>query len=247
MSGNVEYLIGENDDDYNPWDLGDAVYEIGADDDEEYEIGHYELGHYEIGQYDDDDDEFEDDEDEDDLLLRALLSGDEDEEYEIGARRRRRFRSRRPLRRRRPVRRRRRMATLPRPPALGRGRMTVREKRPSSPRVLHLGFDSGANIAAGASLDVITRPQDVFSPRKLMVEPLIASNFVINDVKVGNLSQFSSGTSAVPASIFTPDSVANDVKYDTAQVSQDIVIRVTNISAGASRFRAAMIGFVARI
>ena len=239
-SPNVEYIIGE--DDYNPWDLGHM--EIEGDDDDDYEI---EGDFYEVGQ--DEDDYDDDDEDDDDLLLRALLSGDDDEEYEIGRRRRRRGRK---IRRRRPHAyrrkpRRRRMATIPRPVGMRRGGLVVKQKRPSEARVLHLGFDSGANIAAGASLDVITRPQDVFSPRKLMVEPLVASNFVINDVKVGNISQFSSGTQAVPASIFTPDSVANDVKYDTAQVSQDIVIRVTNISAGASRFRAAMIGFVARI
>ncbi len=247
-------------------------YEIGEDaeyfagEDEEYVA----TGLYEIGQDDfDDDDEEDEEEDEEEAaaaIMEVLASGedDDDESYEVGRRRRGGRRGRMAFIRRRLARarraqalarvRRRRRATrvIRRPPArimprvpLGGG-IPVRKADPKQGRLLFLGFDSGTNIAAGATANVSTQPQDVFSPRKVIVPQTIAPNFTVNDIKVGNISQFSS-SAAVPAETFVPDSAHTDVRFDTAQVSQQIVWNVTNISGAAQRFRASIEGFVLRL
>lgn len=138
------------------------------------------------------------------------------------------------------------MGSLPYPPALGQPPMRVEQKSPSKGRLLPIGFDSGADIAAGGTLNVSTTVSDVFSPKRLIIGPTVAPNFTVNDVRVGQQSQLSSVTS-LPAEMFLPDAVAVELKGDTAQISQLITINVTNISLAPVRFRAGMLGFVARL
>lgn len=137
------------------------------------------------------------------------------------------------------------MQTLPRAAPRGVPPMVVRKSDPDKARVLYLGFQSAAAIAAGATANISANPQDVFKPRKLIIPASIAPAFVINDIKVGNISQLSS-SDPVPAEAFVADSVAGDVAFDTAQVSQQITFNVTNISGAPTIFRAAINGYVAR-
>lgn len=131
-------------------------------------------------------------------------------------------------------------------PALGRPPMRVVKKDPETPRVLFLGFKSSAAIAAGASANVSASPQDTLAPRKIIIPETVAPNFEVNDIRIGTISQLSS-SDPVPAEAFIPGAVASDVKFDTAQVSQQITFNVTNISGAPQTFRAAINGFVARL
>lgn len=132
------------------------------------------------------------------------------------------------------------LARLAPVPGYPRGQ-TLRTRPPTKGREYVMGLDSVANVAAGATAIITTRPQVVFRPDRLVVPASIAPSFLINDLRVGKNSQFVSAT-AVPAETFTQGAFGVRLKMDTAQISQDIILSVTNISAGALRFLASMIG-----
>jgi len=198
---------------------------------------------YEIGQ------DFDED-----LLIDELLGYDEEDEYLLGqdprAMARRFIAARKARARPRRARAPRGMARIPRMPmAAPRAvaakqvaeSMLVKERSPTKARELVLGFDSVANVAAAATANITSRPQVVFRPDRLVVAESIAASFLVNDLRVGKNSQLISGT-AVPAEACSSRSVGVGLKCDTAQVSQDIVLNVTNVSLGALRFNAALIG-----
>jgi hypothetical protein len=119
--------------------------------------------------------------------------------------------------------------------------MGLRTTAPTRAREYVMGVDSVATIAAAATLAVAARPQVVFRPDRIVIPASIADAFIINDIKVGKNSQLAGG-GAVPAAAFANTAVGVRLKLDTAQISQDILISVTNVSAGAVRFLAALIG-----
>lgn len=118
------------------------------------------------------------------------------------------------------------------------------EYKPFVPRKVRefvLGFDSGTPVAAGASVAIIALPQVPFKGSRLVVPSDIAGLFLIADLRVGKNSQFVSA-GAVPARTFAENGVGVTLALDTAQVSQQIVLQVTNFSGGAARFVASLIG-----
>tara|TARA_R100001244_G_scaffold132394_1_gene108869 strand:- start:14648 stop:15295 length:648 start_codon:yes stop_codon:yes gene_type:complete len=209
-------------------------YEIGDEFDDMYEIG--DGGGEELVGYDDEDDEDEE--------LEALLGASP------WSRLRSRGRSRRsaPSRRRAAPRRR-----VSKNNYMQRARaqaMAVREVNqgtllkktgPTKSREFAIGFDSGTTIAAGASATLTQRPQIIFRPERIVVPASLASFFLINDVKVGKNSQLVSA-GAIPAATFSETAFGVRLKMDTVQISQDLIMLVTNIDVGAQRFLGAMIG-----
>jgi len=125
-----------------------------------------------------------------------------------------------------------------------RGALMVREQGFTKAREYPLGFDSGATIAAGASANLTTQPQVVFRTERLIVPSDIGGSFVVDDLVVGKNSQFAATNVAVPARVFDERAVGVRLKGDTAQVSQNVGLSVTNISGAAIRFRACVIGSV---
>ncbi|MFH1010986.1 MAG: hypothetical protein V1784_07110 [bacterium] len=118
----------------------------------------------------------------------------------------------------------------------------VRSSEPTRSREQVLGFDSGAaGVAAAATANIISRPQVVFRPDRLVVPATIAAAFLLNDIRIGRSSQLCSG-GGVPCEAFTQTAFGVRMKMDTAQVSMDVALNVTNISAGLLRFFAALIG-----
>lgn len=117
----------------------------------------------------------------------------------------------------------------------------IHDRTPSKSREYPLGFVSAAPIAAGGSARITTRPQVPFRLDRLTVPSDIAGLFTIDDVKVGKNSQFAA-EGAVPARIFQENAVGVCLKGDTAQISMDVTISVTNISGASATFRAAVIG-----
>ncbi|MCC6215936.1 MAG: hypothetical protein IT376_13810 [Polyangiaceae bacterium] len=124
-------------------------------------------------------------------------------------------------------------------------RAVVKRQTATRMRRFPIGFQSDTPVGAFGSgtdtVEVKQSPQIAFRAERLVIPSEIASRFIIIDVKVGNRSQFVS-SGAVPATVFSEVGEAVSLRMDTAQVSQEIVIRVQNISGGAETFRAAMVG-----
>lgn len=124
---------------------------------------------------------------------------------------------------------------------LGRDSVVVKEGRPTKARGYPLGFDSGANVAAGAQVNVISQPQVAFRVERLVIPSDIAGSFVVDDLIVGKNSQFANDQ-PVPARVFDEGGFGVRLRGDTAQVTMNVVLRITNISGAAVRFRACIVG-----
>lgn len=112
---------------------------------------------------------------------------------------------------------------------------------PQKGRQLILGFSSTGTVGAGATVDIIQRPQLTFRPERVVIPAAIGANFNVADIRIGKNSQFLSA-GAIPGAVFAEGAFGVRLKMDTCQIAMDIDLRVTNISAGALNFFAAMIG-----
>lgn len=121
-----------------------------------------------------------------------------------------------------------------------RSRPMVVNQPPTQARDLVIGFSS-LGVAAGATVDVTQRPQVVFKPERIVVAATNAASFTIDDIKIGNKSQLvANGT--IPAEAFTQGAFGVTMSMDTCDISQDFILEVTNTSAGALDFYAAVFG-----
>lgn len=118
------------------------------------------------------------------------------------------------------------------------GGTLLKESSPTKSRQYVLGFDSVALVGAGLSATIVSQPQVIFRPERLVVSQ---PGFLIQDFRVGKNSQFASA-GAVPSEAFQANAFGVRLKCDTAQVSSQITIIVTNITAGGIRFTAALFG-----
>lgn len=126
---------------------------------------------------------------------------------------------------------------------LAQNSLVTASYEPSKAREYYLGFDSGAAlIPAGGFQNVVNRPQVVFRPERLLVPSDIAGSFTIDSLVVGKNNQSASLAAGAPARVFDERAVGVRLMLDTAQISMDVMIGVTNIGGAAARFRAAMIG-----
>lgn len=119
--------------------------------------------------------------------------------------------------------------------------LVLKESQPTKSRTFPLGFESATTIIAGASATITSRPQVIFKGQRLVIPSDIAGSFTIDDVKVGKDSQFVAEGS-IPARVLQENAVDVAFELDTAQISQDISISVTNIGGAPAVFRAGLIG-----
>lgn len=126
----------------------------------------------------------------------------------------------------------------------GRNALLVKEVKPTKARLFPIGFTSDGVIAAGASAIIVSRPQVLFKGIRLSVPSDIAGDFTIDDLKVGKNSMFAS-ESSLPARCMQEDAWGVFMHLDTAQISQDVSLAVTNISGADRVFRAMILGKVA--
>lgn len=103
-----------------------------------------------------------------------------------------------------------------------------------------LGFES-LNVLAGATVRVQTQPQTLFKPMRLAVPTTIASFFVLEDVKVGNVSQFPSAN-PIPCEVFVPGMFGGGLNLRTVNPALNLELQVRNIDGAAHDFRAAFFG-----
>lgn len=124
---------------------------------------------------------------------------------------------------------------------LAQGSLLTRTDTPTRAREYPIGFVSAIPVPAGGTATVISRPQIVFRGERLLIPSDIAGQFVVNQLIVGkNPQQVSSDP--IPGRVFDERGVGVRMSMDTAQISQDIAILVTNIGGAPATFRAAIIG-----
>jgi hypothetical protein len=111
---------------------------------------------------------------------------------------------------------------------------------PSSSGVQPIGFEA-LGVAAGAQQIVTTQPQTWFKPMRLVFPDSIAPFFTLNNIIIGNKSQFPSPV-AVPGETFIPSAEAVVMELDTVNPALNLTLVVTNISGVAQNFRATFVG-----
>lgn len=134
-------------------------------------------------------------------------------------------------------------ARRPATPVRSGGReYAVRTAQPTRAQVMVLGIQSVSTVLSLASENITIRPQVLFRGRRLLVPDAIASAFTIDDVKIGNQSQFAAPGSVPAAAFGEAVGDGDNLVMSTAQVSQDIVMSITNRSLAAVTFRGALFG-----
>ena len=96
-----------------------------------------------------------------------------------------------------------------------------------------LPMSSGSNILPNTSVQVTARPQNVaFRPERIVIGGTPA-DWIINDVKVGNRSQFSQ-SGDVPGELFAATTIDSFVSFETVQTAMDFVILTTFVGTSES-------------
>ena len=122
-----------------------------------------------------------------------------------------------------------------------RNAVMVKQVEPTNARVFPMGFESPFAIPSGDSVLIIGRPQVIFRPEYLRVPSDIAGDFAIDDIKVGKDSQFVA-PGPIPARLLQENAIGSRMQMDTAQISQEITVAVTNRSGADRIFAAGMWG-----
>lgn len=124
---------------------------------------------------------------------------------------------------------------------LSRNAKLLQETQPNRARRFPLGFASNGTVAPGAQASIVAQPQVLFRGERLIVPSDVAGDFTIDDCKVGKDSQFVAA-GPIPARTLQENAWGVDFQLDTAQISQNVQLLVTNISGAARQFRATLIG-----
>lgn len=122
------------------------------------------------------------------------------------------------------------------------GQPPVSFQLPTMYRKYPVGFDSGTEIAPGATFTVSTQIQVPFRGKRLLLNPSNATAWIINQVLVGVQLQ-GPALAAFPGAGFTPESLIA-LQLDTADRGNFINIQGLNRTQGGVRFQAGMIGDV---
>lgn len=97
------------------------------------------------------------------------------------------------------------------------------------------------SVASNATEEVLSRPEITFRPSRLLIGSNIADQFLINDIKVGNVSQLPN-TDPIPALGYIETAVGTAMALDTCNIGQSISVDVTNVSACTLDFTGAFWG-----
>lgn len=105
-----------------------------------------------------------------------------------------------------------------------------------------IGFPT-TTIASNTTNNAISiQPQVPFRGRRVIIPSDIAGAVLINDIKVGKNSMLASTSGPLPGRMFSEFAVGVDLNLDTAQISQQVTLSVSNISLASLTFNAGMIG-----
>jgi hypothetical protein len=120
------------------------------------------------------------------------------------------------------------------------GAQVMSPRKPTSSGVQAIGFFQ-AGIAAATPATITTQPQTWFKPMRLVVPESIAPFFTIDNIIVGNKSQFPSPI-PLPAEMFIPAAEAVVMDLDTVNPALNLTVQCTNISGVPQNFRAGFVG-----
>lgn len=125
-----------------------------------------------------------------------------------------------------------------------RNASAVITKTPMDSRTLILPFPE-TTVPAGASRDVQVLPQCLFRGERLLIPSDIAGLVVLDDIRIGTVSQFAA-VGPVPGRSFSEVGVGIGTLFDTAEPGYTILLRVRNISGNDITFRATLFGRAVR-
>ena len=114
-----------------------------------------------------------------------------------------------------------------------------------------LPMSTGVAILPTQSAQITARPQRVaFRPERVFISAAGttggAADWIVNDIKIGNRSQFSQ-SGDVPGDMFATNAIDGFVSFETAQTAMDVVMVVTYIGTNESgvAFYASIVGTAA--
>lgn len=108
-------------------------------------------------------------------------------------------------------------------------------------RLQTIGATTSVAVPAGGAFTITIQPQRPFKTKRWMVTSDIAFFFDVDDVKVGQVSQFAA-SSITPAASFTEQALGAAIDWDTADIGNLIVITGTNIDTVPHAFRSNLFG-----
>lgn len=118
----------------------------------------------------------------------------------------------------------------------------VRERPFTKSREWPIGFNSSADVAAGATATITQRPQVPFRGERLIIPTPVAVTFDIIDIRVGKDSQLLASGS-IPGIAFVENAQGVRLHLDTCNVGMDLTLTVQNKSTTTpASFQAALIG-----
>lgn len=113
--------------------------------------------------------------------------------------------------------------------ARGRAARTdIRDRRPQTARFIDLPFPVVTVPAAGTA-DAVAEPQETFRPQRLTLDP--TAGIAVDLIIIGKKVQFASVVGSVPAAVYQNTALGAQRHYDTAQISQQVLIRLRNLTA----------------
>jgi len=114
-----------------------------------------------------------------------------------------------------------------------------------------LPMSTGVAILPTQSAQITARPQRVaFRPERVFISAAGtsggAADWIVNDIKIGNRSQFSQ-SGDIPGDMFATNAIDGFVSFETAQTAMDVVMVVTYIGTNESGtpFYASIVGTAA--
>jgi hypothetical protein len=101
-----------------------------------------------------------------------------------------------------------------------------------------LPMSTGVAILPTQSAQITARPQRVaFRPERVFISAAGtdggAADWIVNDIKIGNRSQFSQ-SGDIPGDMFATNAIDGFVSFETAQTAMDVVMVVTYIGTNES-------------
>jgi len=96
-------------------------------------------------------------------------------------------------------------------------------------------------VGAGLNANISANPQQLFRPERFVIPASLAPSFTIQDIKVGNVSQFPNAGD-IPGEVFAQNSFDDGIRFDTVNPAINLQVSCTNITGGSLTFRGAFKG-----
>lgn len=95
-----------------------------------------------------------------------------------------------------------------------------------------------------SAAEITVVPDVAFRAQRLVIPMAVAAVFVIEDIRIGTVSQFASSVGGIPAEVFSPNAIDSALQLDAAAAGTEIRFRVRYVGPdpNGARFTAALIG-----